>query len=386
MSIRELKLRWKKRYGLYRHLDRYLDGNHLTLLTRGKDVYEQMWEAIDGAEETIHLETYRLRADKTGREFARKLQIKARAGIQVRVIYDAVGSFDIDPVFINRLRNTGVQILEYHPVLPWRPRWGINRRDHRKILAIDGKVAFTGGVNISDDHAPLEEGGNDWHDVHVKAEGPAAVEIDQLFRNLWFKETKRYIPPLETKIQKTGNSQVWVAANQEFLHRFRIRSAYLRAIRAAQREIIVANAYFIPDFRITRSLTSAVGRGVAVSILVQGASDLPWVQQAGRYHFDYLLRRGIRIFEWQGPILHAKAAAIDETWSAVGSYNLDHRSLLSNLEVNIHILDKPFSTKLANALKQDIVRSREIILKDWRQRPFSARIMERFWNSFRSFF
>ncbi len=386
MSVRELKFRWNKRNSLYRHLNRYLSGNRLTLLSRGKAVYEQMCAAIDAAQYTIHLETYRLRADKTGREFARKLQIKARAGIQVRIIYDAVGSFDIDPIFINRLRNAGVQIMEYHPVLPWSPQWGINRRDHRKILAVDGRIAFTGGVNISDDHAPLEDGGNDWHDVHVKVEGPAATELDQLFRILWQKETKRPISLVGAPAPLMGDSRVWVAANQEFLHRFRIRSAYLRSIRAAEREIIIANAYFVPDFRITKALALAAERGVAVHILVQGVSDHPWVWHAGRRHFDYLLRHGVAIHEWPGPILHAKTAAIDETWSVVGSYNLDHRSLLSNLEVNLHILDEVFSKNLATILKEDIALSRKITLGDWRQRPLSAKIMERFWYSFRSLF
>ncbi len=386
MSLKEIKERWKKDKSLYRHLDRYYDGNRLTLLTRGKDVYEQMWKSIEEAKESIHLETYRLRADKTGREFAQRLQAQAKAGLQVRVIYDAIGSFDLDPIFVNRLRNAGVQVLEYHPLLPWRPRWGINRRDHRKILALDGKIAFTGGVNISDDHASVEEGGSDWHDVHVKVEGPAAAEIDRLFRIVWSKETKRPLSFPQTFDIKPGVSKVWVAANQEFLHRMRIRSAYLRAIRAAKRDLIIANAYFVPDFRITRALAAAAHRGVAVKILVQGASDLPWVQKAGRYHFDDLLRRGVKVYEWPGPILHAKVAVADKTWSSVGSYNLDHRSLLSNLELNLNILDEEFSGKLAEALEGDLILSREITLDFWRKRPLSDKIGERFWYSFRSFF
>ena len=175
-------------------------------------------------------------------------------------------------------------------------------------------------------------------------------------------------------------------ANQEFLHRFRIRSAYIRAMRAAQREIVIANAYFVPDFRITRALTSATARGVSVHVLVQGSSDLPWVQQAGRRYFDYLLRHGVKIHEWPGPILHAKVAVIDGLWSTVGSYNLDHRSLLSNLEVNLNVLDESFSNELGKTLKEDRAISHEITLSVWRNRPLSAKIMERFWYSFRSFF
>ncbi|OGR85365.1 MAG: hypothetical protein A3J74_02145 [Elusimicrobia bacterium RIFCSPHIGHO2_02_FULL_57_9] len=345
-----------------------------------------MLKAIAAAQETVHLETYILRSDATGRRFAAALGAKARSGVRVRIIFDSIGSLDINPVFLNRLRNAGVQFLEYHPVAPWRSRWAWTRRDHRKILIIDGKIAFTGGANICDDHAPLPEGGSNWHDVHVRLEGPAAYELDRLFRAVWHKETGRWFGLEHHTRPPQGTSRVWAAANQEFIYRYRIRSTYLSALRAAQREVIIANAYFVPDIRTSRALAAAAHRGVCVRILVQGRCDILSVWYAGRYQYEYLLRQGVRIFEWQGPVLHAKTAVVDKTWSTAGSYNMDHLSLFNNLEVNLHILDPDFSSRLAGVLEDDIAQSREFNLGQWRKRPYQDKILERFFYLFKYFF
>lgn len=385
--LRRLVRRFRPGSGDFtRGLENYVEGNQLSLLSTGGDVYRAMWRAIEEAQETVHLEVYILRSDRTGKEFARRLEAKARAGVRVRVIFDAVGSMGIDAVFLNRLRNAGVQFLEYHPVAPWRPRWAWNRRDHRKSLIIDSRVAFTGGVNICDDHAPLEDLGRDWRDVHVRVEGPAALELDRVFRQLWYKETKRWFPLDVGLTPLSGGSKVWVAANEEFLHRYRIRAAYLAALRAAREEVIIANAYFVPDFRTTRALASAARRGVDVRVLVQGESDIRSVWYAGRYKYDYLLRHGVRLYEWRGPVLHAKTAVVDRGWSTVGSYNMDHRSLLMNLEVNLNVLDAGFGRKLSDALRADIAQSPEITLDAWRKRPYFEQVKERFWHLFQYFF
>lgn len=369
-----------------RYQENYIGGNSLTLLSTGSEIFRSMLEAIDSAKESVHLESYILASDKTGEEFSRRLREKARAGVRVRVIFDAVGSIDIDPVFVNRLRNSGAQILEYHPVAPWRPRWAWGRRDHRKILVVDGKTAFTGGVNIWDVHLPIAEGGQDWRDLHVRLEGPAAYVLDRLFRAVWFKEAGRWFDSQGHPEYARGTSRVWVAANQEFLHRYRIRSNYLSALRAARREVLIANAYFLPDRRIRRALGAAARRGVKVLVLVQGKSDILSVWYASRYRYDFLLRHGVRLLEWNGPILHEKAAVVDGTWSAVGSYNMDHRSLLHNLEVNLHVLDPEFAARLSGLLAQDMAQAREIKLEEWRRRPYREKVLERFFYLFRYFF
>ena len=366
-------------------IDDYLPGNALTLLATGKDTYDAMWAAIDAAKETIHLETYILRGDKTGQEFSRRLQAKARAGVRVRLIFDSIGSLDLDPAFITQMRNSGVQFLEYHPLAPWRPRWSWWLRDHRKALIVDGKIAFTGGANICDDHAPVESGGGGWHDIHVRLEGPAAHELDRVFRALWFKETRRWFQ-LEEPAGPKGSSKVWVVANQEFIYRYRIRAAYLDALKAARKEVLIANAYFVPDLRTRLALAAAARRGVSVKVLVPGKSDVQSVWYAGRYEYEYLLRRGVKLYEWQGPMLHAKCAVVDGEWATVGSYNMDHRSLLSNLEVNFNVVDRAFGATMASQLTADMGRSREIVLEIWKKRPYADKVIERFFWSFSAFF
>ncbi|MDD5657834.1 MAG: phospholipase D-like domain-containing protein, partial [Elusimicrobia bacterium] len=321
------------------NLDKFLPGNRLRLLETGDDAFQAMLDAIASARSSVHLETYILRADATGEAFAERLIAKARQGISVRLIYDSFGCLDLDAAFLTRLRNAGVRLLEYHPVAPWRPRWGWTRRDHRKLLVVDSRLAFTGGVNICHEHAGRARGGRDWNDAHLRIEGPAAYELDRLFRGVWFRELKRSFPlgPMPDVAQ--DNSLVWVAANQEFLHRHRIRRAYLNALRTARREVLIANAYFLPDRAIRKALAAAARRGAAVRLLVPGRSDIPSVWNAGRATFADLLKAGVRLFEWDDSILHAKMAAIDGVWCAVGSYNMDHRTLRMNLEVNIHALD-----------------------------------------------
>lgn len=365
-----------------RYLGEYIAGNRVELYARGDEVYRAMWEAIDGAGESIHLEVYKLLSDRTGREFARRLKAKARAGVRVRVIYDSVGSIGADAAFIHDMRNSGAQFLEYHPVAPWRHRWSWWRRDHRKLLIVDDRVAFAGGMNVSDDHLPAELGGGDWFDMHARLEGPAVTELSRAFRQVWFKESGRWFELDLREKPRAGDSLVWPAANQEFLHRHRIRAAFVAALRAARREVLVANSYFIPDLRTSRALAAAARRGVNVKLLVQGKTDIKSAWYAGRYEYDYLLSRGVRIFEWQGPVLHAKCAAVDRSWCTVGSYNLDHLSLLANLEANLHVLDSGIAGRLADLLEGALAGSRELSLETWRRRPARQKFLESFFYIF----
>lgn len=345
-----------------------------------------MFDAIASARETINLEAYIFNSDRIGSEFGRRLCEKARAGVRVRIIIDALGSLNMTAAFLTQLRNSGISVLEYHPVAPWRARWAWDRRDHRKILVVDGQVGFTGGINIADDHAPLSSGGSDWRDTHIRVEGPAAYELDCLFRAVWYKESGRWFDSAGRPSERRGASQVWVAANEEFLHRYRIRNAYIKALRAAQREVLIANAYFVADRGIRRALAAAVKRGVSVKILVPGRSDVPSVWHAGRRRYDHLLTHGVKLYEWLGPNLHAKTAVIDGSWCTVGSYNLDHRSLFQNLEVNLHVLDSEIAAQMALKIHEDIAQSREIKLENWRARPFTDKLLEAIFYLFRYFF
>jgi cardiolipin synthase len=367
-------------------IDDYAAGNALVLYVQGKTLYPAMADAIGAARETVHLETYIFGNDQTGRAFAELLAARARAGVRVRVIYDAIGSLDLDPVLVTLMRNSGVQLLEYHPVAPWRPRWAWNKRDHRKLLICDGRAAFVGGMNLCDEHAPADHGGGDWRDAHVRVEGPAALQFDLLFREVWSGETGRWFEPAGAGAGAGGPSRVKVAANQEFLKRFVIREAYVNALRAAKKEVSIANAYFIPGMRIRHKLAQAARRGVNVRVMVPGHSDNSAVWNAMRAQYDGLLSRGVRIFEWQGPMMHAKAVVVDRAWCSIGTFNLDHRSLQHNLEVNANILDPKLPAELADQFELGLKGSREIILADWRRRPWMDRVRERFCESFDYFF
>jgi len=365
--------------------DEYVPGNSLALYVRGKDLFPAMQAAIEKAETSVHLETYILGSDQTGQAFAALLAKKARTGVRVRVIYDSIGSMDLDPRLETLMRNAGVQILEYHPVAPWRPSWAWNRRDHRKILVCDGRVGFVGGMNLNDENAPADIGGGDWRDAHVRVEGPAARDLDLLFRDVWSEQTGRWFETAGDGATR-GPARVKIAANQELMNRFVIREAYVNALTAAREEVSIANAYFIPDWRIRRALARAARRGVDVRVMVPGHSDSSAVWHAMRARYDSLLTRGVRIFEWQGPMMHAKAVVVDRLWASVGTYNLDHRSLQHNLEVNLNVLDRAFAGELASQFELGLQGSREIILADWRRRPLLERVRERLWVSFDYFF
>lgn len=366
--------------------DERVEGNRLTLFVRGKDLYAAMAEAIEAATEAVHLETYRLGHDETGKAFALLLARAAKRGVRVRLIFDSVGSIELPPETETLMRNAGVQILEYHPVAPWRPRWAWNRRDHRKILVCDGRVGFIGGMNLSDEHAPKEDGGLDWPDAHARVEGPAAHELDRMFRAVWHKETARWFEAHPHPASPPGGAAVRIVGNHELLKRFEIREAYANALRAAQTEVAIANSYFIPDWRIRRSLGQAASRGVSVRVLVPGISDVPSAWYAMRSTYGSLLARGVRIFEWQGPMMHAKAVVVDGKWCAVGSYNLDHRSLQHNLEANLQTTDAAFAADLLKTFELGVAGAHEITLADWTARSWVERAKERFFASFDYFF
>lgn len=359
--------------------DEFVGGNRITLLHDGREAYPAMLAAIAAARQTVHLETYILKSDKTGWKFAKALAERARAAVHVRVIYDSLGSLDLSAEYLQFLRNNGIAVLEYRPVAPWRRRWGWGRRNHRKILVVDGKVGFTGGINISDEFADPQEGGEGWRDTDVRIEGLAAYELDHLFCKTWRRETGKWIDtpePATPLAGQGGPSLVMVAANDEFLHRYRIRRAYRHALRRAQRFVYIANAYFIPDGSIRQALYKAARRGVDVRILVPGISDVPAVAYASNFLYEEHLRHGVRVYQWPGPVLHAKTVCVDGAWSAVGSYNMDHRSLLHNLEVNLHISDAAFGSEMKSTFERDISRSHEIKLEDWLDRPLKQKMLE----------
>ncbi len=358
----------------------FLPGNHVTVLRDGARTYPAMLEAIRHAREYIHLETYILVADRTGRRFGEALIERARAGVDVRLLYDSLGSIGLATEFVAELQHAGVRTAEYNPIAPWRPRFALNQRDHRKILVVDGRIGFTGGLNISDDYAAVEDGGVGWHDMHCKIEGPAVTELARLFRRTWIRAGGDAFPLIEQRADESvvslDTALARILGNEGRRRRTPIRRVYLHAIRRAHKTIAITNAYFIPDRGIRRALVNAVRRGVQVRVVVPSRSDVPAVQWATRHLYARLLKAGVKVYEWTGRMVHAKTAVIDEVWSTIGSSNLDYRSLKVNLEVVAIIIDRTFGRRMAEQFVLDVAESDEIQLEVWRKRPWWHRPIE----------
>lgn len=356
----------------------YARGHELRLLRSGAEAFPAMLQAIADARTYIHMETYILRADDTGRRFAEALCERAVAGVRVRLMFDAFGALGLDDGYLGRLRAAGVRVIAYRPVAPWRPRWGLWRRNHRKTLVVDGALGFTGGINIGDEYA---EGG--WKDLHVRIEGPAVGMLDALFRDTW-RAAGGDPADEEAPAAVRGSPGVVLAtviANEDLLSRFEIRRAYIHAIRRARSTIRILNAYFIPDARVRRALRQAARRGVDVRVIVPAFPDIRVAYWASRHLYARLLRAGIHIHEWTGPMMHAKAAVVDGSWCAVGSYNLDYRSLLLDLEVIVAALDRDFAAAVHDDVDQGLSLCREVVGEAWRRRPMLDRLLE--WGAYR---
>jgi cardiolipin synthase A/B len=364
-----------------------LPGNRITLLRDGAEAYPAMLEAIAGAEREIHFESYIFHSDKTGRRFGEAFKERARAGVTVRLLVDAVGSIDLEPAFIRELVEAGVRVATFRP-FSWKAGLGFNRRDHRKIVVVDGRVGFTGGLNIGDEYAPVAEGGGGWHDIHARIEGPAVGEMARLFRRTWIAAGGDAYPTIieedaHESVATENTAFALAIGNEERRRRATIRRFYLHAMRRARESIHIMNAYFIPDRGIRRVMANAVRRGVKVSVIVPERSDLKSVMFAGQHVFGSLLRAGVRVFQWPDRMLHAKAAVIDSVWATIGSYNLDARSLFHNLEVTLCIVDRAFASGVRAQLEYDAAQSHEVELETWKKRAWWRKVVEWFFFQFR---
>jgi cardiolipin synthase len=359
-------------------------GNALDVLVGGGPTFRAMLAAIAGAHHSICLETYIWDDDATGTRFADAIMNRARAGVAVRVIYDAIGGFGMSGRFVDRLRAAGVQVLEYHPIAPWRARFNVSKRDHRKILVVDDEIGFAGGINLNDDYAPKEDGGLGWHEVHCQVQGPAVADLAHLFRAVWIAEGGPTYPPpprAEDVTARPGDIAVRVIDNSKLRRRGAIRRAYVTAIRGARRTILLENAYFLPDRRLRRALYSAVRRGVEVTVIVPGRSDVKAVEYAGHYVFRKVAAKGVRILCWQGSMMHAKTAVVDGIWTTIGSYNLDNRSLRHNLEVIVEILDLDTGAAMERQFRYDESLTTPFDPSEWHRRRWWQKALA--WLAFR---
>jgi cardiolipin synthase len=393
-------------------------GNKVQLLFDGPQTITEMLKAITAAQSSINFETYIFDQDELGDKFADALIQKQREGVTVNVLVDAVGTLAVPAAFFERMRAGGVQVLVYNPVNPAKVRgngWKVNNRDHRKMLIVDGRIGFAGGINISDTYAKsspfrsrnrggssgaISGGGsalgggtkgapkdpNDvgWRDTHVRIEGPAVQAMQWLFIRQWVKQDAddlrdaAYFP---TPVI-AGDKVVRILGSEPD-GKFEIYKALLLAIQESKKSIHITCAYFVPDDQTLEALIEAAQRGVDVQLVLPSVSDSGLVFHAGRAFYERLLKAGVRIHELKLSVLHAKTAVIDGVWSTVGSTNLDTRSFLHNSEVNVIVLGEPFGLEMENAFKEDLRNSKEITRQAWEDRPVSVRLKEwmaRLWD------
>lgn len=359
----------------------FKDGNRLTLLETGQAYFPALEAAILGATREIFLETYIFQDDRVGRDIAAALRVAALAGIQVRVLVDGFGSAGFVATLMPELQAAGVEVMVYRQEFE---RFALRRhrlrRLHRKLAVVDGRIAFVGGINLIDDfdaHCP----DHPRHDYAVQVEGPLLAPILDSMEGLWrrvrwarLRRRPRPLPELVAETTPAGASRAAFVIRDNLRHRRDIEDAYLEAIHRARREVLIANAYFLPGWRFRQALVEAAARGVRVTLLLQGRPEY-WLQHyASRALYPHLLASGVRLFEYRRSFLHAKVAVVDEAWATVGSSNIDPFSLLLAREANVVVTDRAFADDLRQRLALAIEEgATELCTTDWHRRPLLTR-------------
>jgi cardiolipin synthase len=345
---------------------KWLSGNRITLLENGDAYYPRVFEVIANAEHEVLLETFILFDDKVGRELQQALLRAAGRGAEVHVLVDGWGSPDLSPSFTQPLLDAGVKLRSFEPAQRlFGARINMLRRMHRKLVVVDSKRAFVGGINYSIDHL-TEYGALAKQDYAVEIEGPlvgqiqafcrASLEGPQPTRVLWL-ERWRAMRDKDGGLGDRGAAAAQGGARAAFVtrdnrgNRTDIERHYRAAVRTARKRVLIANAYFFPGYRLLRDLRRAARRGVHVDLILQDQVDMPWAQRASRLLYAYLMRAGVRVHEYSERPLHAKVAVIDDDWATVGSSNLDPTSLGLNLEANVVVRDEAFAGQLRERLE-----------------------------------
>ncbi|HRD94610.1 cardiolipin synthase ClsB [Accumulibacter sp.] len=367
---------------------KFISGNRLTLLNSGAEYFPELIRAIDGAQRDVHLESYIFEDDATGRAVAEALSNAARRGVTVRVLVDGFGAREFADRLQPALVEAGVQAMIYRPdIARFQLRRHRLRRLHRKLAAIDGEIAFVGGINVIDDlNTPYQIPPR--YDYAVRVEGPLLTPIQHAQHRLWeivlwAKLNRRYrltrSSPIDPEVR--GEQTAAFLVRDNILHRRDIEEAYLEAIDAAQEDVLLASAYFLPGRRFRKALQSAAKRRVRVVILLQGRIEYRLLHYATQALYGRLLGAGIRIFEYRRSFLHAKVAVIDRHWATVGSSNIDPFSLLLAREANIVVKDPVFAETLRQSLDQAMLNgARELPVDSWKRLPWPSRLLR--WVSY----
>jgi len=357
--------------------------DRLRLLRNGEQALPALYAAIAAASHEIALEMYWIGADRVGKHVRDLLVERAKAGVTVRVIYDAFGSIGLSEDFFSALVDAGGAAVPFHALWPFSRTFRVGRldqRDHRKLLVVDGKHMFLGGLNLTVQWHPLEDGGGGWRDDVIELVGPTASEGRALFYKTWKWLTGEPAPPDVRPLRRTPGP-VGLYTSQRGGKR-NLRAELLRLFSKAHNSICISNPYFVPDYRMRRALYRARERGVHVRILLPVAGDVPLVQSAAEGLFDKFLRNGIELYQWHSPFMHNKTILIDSETTIAGSFNFDERSV-RNLELDIKIRDRVFNAIALRSFEEDIAKAHRLQLGEWRGRALSRQLVESFALSFR---
>lgn len=390
-----------------------IPGNRVRVLENGDEVFPAKLAAIAEARERISLEIYDWTPDEIGTAFADALIEARQRGVEVRFLYDRVGSNKVDRASVQRLLDAGIEVRVFNPKKAWTVV-RLNNRNHRKNLIVDGRIAFVGGLNIADHYTG--DGINGWRDTAAEVRGPAAHAVECVFADTWnqggtdflgrdlplvgMRWLKRgidkpfmailgrepFVPPPPSAIPETGGTAVRVIPQIPDTVDAYILNMYLLAINSAEKNIYLSTAYFLPPEILTRALCEAADRGVDVRIITQGATDHPIVRNLSHGYFARLIRRGVRVYEWPHKLMHAKTIVVDGTWFSVGSCNLDGRALLLNYETNIAAVDPAVAARMERQFHRDLQETREFTLEDEAARPFRHRLFQTILVPFRGQF
>jgi cardiolipin synthase len=346
-----------------------LGDNQLRIYAYGADLFNDMLAAIDAAREFIFIESYIWKADEIGEEFKRRLLLKARAGLQVYVIFDEFANLVVPAEF--KAFPPEVHLLRFKPI---NRLWHVldPRRyslDHRKVLAVDGSVGFLGGYNIGSLYA------THWRDTHIRIEGPAAHDLADSFMDFWNAHC-----PRKDRIQKRFplrfDPSIALRDNNALRLTFPIRDMYMAAINRAQKRILLTNAYFIPDHILLDALVDAARRGVEVHILLPWTSNHILADWVARGYFSYCLKNGIHIWGYQKAMIHAKTCMVDDEWLTIGTANLDRLSAVGNYELNVEVYSSELALQMGRLFERDLTNAQEVEAARWIVRPWYLKLSE----------
>ena len=356
-----------------------LGGNRYQVLLNGDQIFPSMLAAIRGARQTVNFETYIYWSEAIGKEFADALTERARAGVKVNVLLDWIGSSKMEQRLIDEMTTAGVTVLKFHP-----PHWShlsrLNNRTHRKLLIVDGKVGFTGGVGIAGQWTGNAQDPEHWRDTHFKVEGPVVAQIQSVFMDNWIKATGKVLHSTEyfPTLEPVGNGYAQMFSSSPTGGSESMELMYLLSITAAQRSIRLSSAYFVPNELARRAMTDALKRGVKLQIITPGEhTDADTVRNASRATWGELLAAGAEIYEYRPTMYHCKVMIVDELLVSTGSTNFDERSFRLNDEANLNIYDAEFAREQVAIFEADLARSRRVTLAEWKERPLKERFAER---------